>query len=84
MSDEATKTPAKKPRARAAKSSAGGKGTVTVRQVASAAGRYAYQGQTLKGLGLGKINRVRTLQDTPEVRGMIARVHHLIRIESGS
>jgi large subunit ribosomal protein L30 len=38
----------------------------------------------LKGLGLGKINRVRTLQDTPEVRGMIARVHHLIRVESGS
>jgi large subunit ribosomal protein L30 len=59
-------------------------GTVTVRQIASAAGRFAYQRATLKGLGLDKINRVRTLQDTPEVRGMIARVHHLIRIESGS
>jgi len=85
MSDEATKAPAKRPRTRAVKATkAAAKGTVTVRQVASAAGRYAYQGQTLKGLGLGKINRVRTLQDTPEVRGMIARVHHLIRVESGS
>jgi large subunit ribosomal protein L30 len=59
-------------------------GTVTVRQVASAAGRFSYQRATLKGLGLNKINRVRTLQDTPEVRGMIARVHHLVRIEGGS
>jgi large subunit ribosomal protein L30 len=59
-------------------------GTVTVRQVASAAGRQAYQRATLKGLGLDKINRVSTLQDTPSVRGMIARVHHLIRVESGS
>jgi large subunit ribosomal protein L30 len=83
MSEEA-KAPAK-PRARAkAKPAKSDAKTVTVRQIASAAGRFAYQGQTLKGLGLGKINRVRTLQDTPEVRGMIARVHHLIRVESGS
>jgi large subunit ribosomal protein L30 len=58
--------------------------TVTLRQIASGAGRQGYQRATLKGLGLDKINRVSTLRDTPSVRGMIARVHHLIRIESGS
>jgi large subunit ribosomal protein L30 len=58
--------------------------TLTVRQIASAAGRQAVQRATLKGLGLDKLNRVRTLPDTPAVRGMIARVHHLVRVESGS
>jgi large subunit ribosomal protein L30 len=58
--------------------------TITVRQIASAAGRQSVQRATLKGLGLDKLNRVRTLPDTPAVRGMIARVHHLIRVESGS
>ena len=77
-------TPAKaKGRAKSPKAAAG-KATVTLRQIASAAGRQSYQRATLKGLGLDKINRVSTLQDTPSVRGMIARVHHLIRIESGS
>ncbi len=56
--------------------------TVTVRQVGSPIGHEAYQRATLKGLGLNKINRVRTLEDTPSVRGMIERVRHLIRIES--
>ncbi len=55
-----------------------------MRQIASAAGRFSYQRSTLKGLGLDKLNRVRTLEDTPAVRGMIARVHHLVRVESGS
>ena len=81
MSDD-SKAPAKKARAKAPKVAANA--TVTVRQIASAAGRQSYQRATLKGLGLDKINRVRTLQDTPEVRGMIARVHHLVRVESAS
>ncbi len=58
--------------------------TITVRQIASAAGRQAVQRATLRGLGLDKLNRVRTLTDTPAVRGMIARVRHLVRVESGS
>jgi large subunit ribosomal protein L30 len=58
--------------------------TLTVRQIASAAGRQSVQRATLKGLGLDKLNRVRTLPDTAAVRGMIARVHHLVRVESGS
>jgi large subunit ribosomal protein L30 len=36
----------------------------------------------LKGLGLNKRHRRRTLEDTPAVRGMIAKVSHLVRIES--
>jgi large subunit ribosomal protein L30 len=56
------------------------KKTITLRQVASGAGRKAEQRATLKGLGLDKLNRTRTLEDTPEVRGMITRVRHLIEI----
>jgi large subunit ribosomal protein L30 len=63
---------------------AGVSATITVRQIASAAGRQAVQRATLRGLGLDKLNRVRTLADTPAVRGMIARVQHLVRVESGS
>ena len=58
---------------------AGGK-TVTVEQIASANRRPAVQQQTLVGLGLNKLHRRRTLEDTPAVRGMIDKVHHLVRV----
>lgn len=54
--------------------------TVTVEQVASPLRRPADQRATLVGLGLNKIGRQRTLADTPAVRGMIAKVDHLIRV----
>jgi len=54
--------------------------TVTLVQVASPIGRQDYQRGTLIGLGLNKMGRTRTLQDTPAVRGMIARVKHLVNI----
>jgi len=54
--------------------------TVTLQQIGSPIGREEYQRQTLVGLGLNKMNRTRTLEDTPSVRGMIAAVHHLIKI----
>ncbi len=57
------------------------KKTVTVTQVHSAAGRLADQRQTLIGLGLNKINRTKTLEDTPAVRGMINKVKHLVRVD---
>lgn len=69
--------PAKK--AAAPKAEKSGK-TITVKQVRSGAGRIEKQNATLKGLGLCKINRVRTLEDTPAVRGMIAKVAHLVEI----
>jgi large subunit ribosomal protein L30 len=56
--------------------------TVTVKQIRSGAGRKKDQGQTLTGLGLGKIGRVRELEDTPAVRGMIAKVAHLVEIQA--
>lgn len=54
--------------------------TVTVEQYRSACRRPEIQTATLKGLGLNKMNRRRTLQDTPEVRGMVHRIRHLVRI----
>jgi len=60
------------------------KKTVKVTQVGSPINRRAYQRETLIGLGLNKINRSRVLEDTPAVRGMIARVHHLVRVEESA
>lgn len=54
--------------------------TVTVQQIGSPLRRPADQRATLVGLGLNKMNRVRTLEDTPSVRGMINKVSHLVRI----
>lgn len=57
--------------------------TVRVTQVASPIGRRKDQRATLVGLGLNKMHRTRELEDTPSVRGMIAKVRHLVRIEEG-
>jgi large subunit ribosomal protein L30 len=54
--------------------------TLTVMQYASPQRRPAEQRATLVGLGLNKINRHSTLNDTPAVRGMIAKVAHLVRV----
>ncbi len=54
--------------------------TVTVEQTGSAIRRPADQRATLIGLGLNKMHRRRTLKDTPEVRGMIAKVAHLVTV----
>ena len=66
--------------ARAARPKAEPKGTVTVVQTGSPIGRRADQEATLKGLGLNKLRRQRTLEDTPSVRGMIDKVKHLVRV----
>jgi large subunit ribosomal protein L30 len=85
-----TKAPAKAPAKKAAAKTAApqaktqakaksGK-TVTVKQIRSGAGRLPQQIATLKGLGLNKMNRTRTLEDTSAVRGMIAAVAHLVAV----
>lgn len=56
------------------------KKTVTVKQVYSPQRRPGEQRATLIGLGLNKMNRSSTLEDTPAVRGMIAKVAHLVRV----
>ncbi|QJE73625.1 50S ribosomal protein L30 [Aerophototrophica crusticola] len=60
------------------------KKTVVVTQIGSPIGRRHDQRETLIGLGLNKLNRTRELEDTPAVRGMIAKVQHLVRVESAS
>ena len=55
--------------------------TVKVTQIGSSIGKPKDQLATLKGLGLGKMHRTRELEDTPSVRGMIAKVAHLVRVE---
>ena len=59
------------------------KATVRVTQVGSPIGRRKDQRATLVGLGLNKMHRTRELEDTPSVRGMIAKVRHLLRVDEG-
>jgi large subunit ribosomal protein L30 len=54
--------------------------TVTVEQIGSPIRRPAEQRATLIGLGLNKMRRRSTLEDTPSVRGMIRSVQHLVRV----
>jgi large subunit ribosomal protein L30 len=54
--------------------------TVTVEQIASPTRRPQDQRATLVGLGLNKIRKRSTLKDTPEVRGMIRKIPHLVRV----
>jgi large subunit ribosomal protein L30 len=56
-------------------------GTLTVTQVRSAIGAKPKQRGTLRALGLGRIGRSNTLPDRPEIRGMLARVPHLVSVE---
>ena len=60
------------------------KSKIKVVQIRSAIGREGSQRKTLIGLGLNKIGRVRELEDTPAVRGMINKVKHLVRFEPAS
>ncbi len=57
--------------------------TVTVRQTGSPIRRKSDQRATLAGLGLNRLGRERTLEDTPSVRGMIAKVAHLLSVQEG-
>ena len=54
--------------------------TIKVKQIGSPIRRHHSQRSTLIGLKLNKIGRVTELPDTPAVRGMIEKVHHLVRI----
>ena len=54
---------------------------LVVRQVRSAIGSKPKHRGTLRALGLGRIGRTNLLPDRPEIRGMVARVPHLIKVE---
>ena len=59
------------------------KKTIRVRQFKSGIGYSKDQKATLRGLGFRRLNQVVELEDTPSVRGMVNKVCHLVRIESG-
>jgi large subunit ribosomal protein L30 len=54
--------------------------TIKVMQICSPMRRHRSQRETLVGLKLNKIGRVAELADTPQTRGMIAKVAHLVRV----
>ena len=54
--------------------------TLKVTQIGSPIRRTPDQRATLVGLGLNKMHRTRELEDTPEVRGMIKKVHHMVKV----
>ncbi|WP_224702638.1 50S ribosomal protein L30 [Devosia aquimaris] len=56
------------------------KKTLIVEQIGSPIRRDKVQRATLIGLGLNKMNKQRELLDTPEVRGMINKLPHLVRV----
>ena len=55
-------------------------GKITVRQTGSPIRREKDQRATLVGLGLNRVGRTRTLEDTPSIRGMIAKVQHMVEV----
>ena len=57
--------------------------TITVRQTGSPIRRKKDQRATLVGLGLNRLGRTSTLEDTPSVRGMVAKVAHLVELVEG-
>lgn len=54
--------------------------TIVVKQIGSPIRRPAKQRQTLIGLGLNKMHKTRELEDTPSVRGMVAKISHMVEI----
>ena len=55
--------------------------TIKITQTGSPIRREAGQRATLIGLGLNKMHKSRELEDTPEVRGMIRKVQHMVKVE---
>jgi large subunit ribosomal protein L30 len=55
---------------------------IKIRLVKSVIGCKQSHRETVRGLGLRRINHVVELTDTPQVRGMISTVHYLVRVES--
>ncbi len=56
-------------------------GTVTVRLVKGLRGTQSRHRLSVKALGLGKLNSVRALKDSPQVRGLINQLHYLVKVE---
>ena len=53
---------------------------IVVKQVKSTIGRPEAQIKIVKALGLGRIGKTKEIEDTPSVRGMVAKVSHLVEV----
>ncbi|GEO02421.1 50S ribosomal protein L30 [Adhaeribacter aerolatus] len=54
---------------------------ITIKQIKSVIDRPERQKKTMKALGLGKINKTITVEDTPQILGMIQKVHNLVEVK---
>ena len=54
--------------------------TIVVKQIGSPIRRPAKQRETLIGLGLNKMHKIRELEDTPSIRGMVNKISHMVEI----
>ena len=79
----AEKAPAEKAPARKRPGNAAG-ATIELKQVRSAIGAKPKHRGTLRALGLGRVGRAHVLPDRPEIRGMVARVAHLVEVRTDS
>lgn len=57
--------------------------TIKIKQTGSPIRRTKDQRATLVGLGLNKMHKVSELQDSPEIRGMIRKVQHMVEVVEG-
>ena len=57
-----------------------GKKNIRIMLVKSGIGRKSDQKKTLIGLGLSRVGKIRELEDTPSVRGLVSKVSHLVKI----
>jgi large subunit ribosomal protein L30 len=76
--------PAAKQATKAAATRAPADGKIKVTQMIGTIGRQRDQEATLIGLGLNKRHRSKVLENTPEVRGMVYKVRHLVKVEKVS
>jgi large subunit ribosomal protein L30 len=58
--------------------------TLKITQTKSIIGQQAKQKSTIKALGLGRIGKTNELNDTPQIRGMITKVSHLVSVEESA
>jgi large subunit ribosomal protein L30 len=58
-------------------------GTLKIKWVVSFIGCPKSMRQTIRGLGFRRMQQILEVQDTPSIRGMIARVHHLVEVQNG-
>lgn len=57
--------------------------TIRIKLIHSPAGRYPKQGKTVRGLGFKRLYEEKVVEDTPEIRGMVKKIPHLVAVIQG-